>query len=94
MWARPLSLEDWSRRTLCFEVTNKFKDLSPPQRLVALGLAAVSLGVVTAAERDLQRRPAGQVRGDKWLWRLVCLNALGALAYFRWGRRQTAPSSL
>jgi hypothetical protein len=35
----------------------KFKDLSPPQRLLAMVLAAVSLGLVTAAERDLQHRP-------------------------------------
>jgi hypothetical protein len=27
------------------------------------------------------------VRGSKPLWRLVSLNALGALAYFRWGRQ-------
>jgi hypothetical protein len=68
----------------------KFRDLSPPQRLVAVVVAAVSLGLVTAAERDLQRRPAGEVHGKKWLWRVACLNALGAVAYFRWGQRRSA----
>ncbi len=50
-----------------------------------IGLAA-SLAVVVAAERDLHRRPAAEVRGSKLAWRLVCLNALGALAYFKSGR--------
>ena len=50
-------------------------------------MLVVSLGLVTAAERDIQRRPADQVRGSRLLWRLICLNALGAVGYLRWGRR-------
>jgi hypothetical protein len=53
-------------------------------------VVVVSLGLVTAAERDIQRRPAEQVRGSKTLWRLICLNGLGAASYLRWGRRATA----
>ena len=64
-----------------------FKELSPAQQVLALVSIAVSLVLVTAAERDLQQRPAKEIRGDKRLWRLVCLNALGALGYFAWGRR-------
>ena len=67
-------------------MTKSFKDLSPAHRVLASVLIAISLGLVAAAERDLQRRPAAQVRGSKPLWRLVCLNALGAVAYLRWGR--------
>jgi hypothetical protein len=67
-------------------VTKSLKDLSPGHRVLASVLIAISLVLVAAAERDLQRRPAAQVRGSKPLWRLVCLNALGALGYFRWGR--------
>ena len=63
-----------------------FKDRSPAEQVTALLLMAVSLGLVTFAERDLQRRPAEQVRGSKLLWRLLSLNALGALGYLRWGR--------
>jgi hypothetical protein len=66
-----------------------FSDLPPGRRALALVLTAVSLGLVVAAERDLQRRPQDEVRGSKLLWRLVCLNALGAAAYFRWGRLPT-----
>jgi hypothetical protein len=69
-------------------VTKSFTDLSPGHRVLASVLIAVSLGLVAAAERDLQRRPATQVRGSKNLWRLVCLNALGAATYLRWGRRE------
>lgn len=61
----------------------KLKSLPPP----VLALIAACLALVAAAELDLQRRPADQVRGPKALWRVACLNALGGAAYFRWGRR-------
>jgi hypothetical protein len=52
-------------------------------------LAAVQLGLLIAAERDIQRRPAPLVRGSKTRWRLVCLiNFLGPLSYFTFGRRR------
>lgn len=59
----------------------------PPlhRRRVAV-LIAASVGLVAAAERDIHRRPADEVRGSKLLWRLLSLNALGAASYFRWGR--------
>jgi hypothetical protein len=66
----------------------QFRERSRAEQLtiVAVSLAAVSL--VAAAERDLQRRPVAEVRGSKTLWRLLCLNAVGALGYFCWGRRR------
>jgi hypothetical protein len=70
----------------------KLKERSRPERLGVLALTLGAASVVASAERDLQRRPAEQVRGSKTLWRLLCLNALGAAVYFRWGRR-TARSS-
>ena len=51
------------------------------------GLIVAALLLVGAAERDLQHRPVDQVRGGKLLWRLLCLNAVGAAGYLRWGRR-------
>jgi hypothetical protein len=65
----------------------KFKDLPPRQRLIASGVMLLSLSLVIAAERDLSHRQPADLRGNKLVWRLVCLNALGAIAYFRWGRR-------
>jgi hypothetical protein len=67
----------------------QLREYSPAKRVCLLIVTAVSLALVGAAERDLQRRPADQVRGSKPLWRLLCLNALGAVSYLRWGRRTT-----
>ncbi len=66
----------------------RFNEYSPAGQLRISALILFSIGLVAAAERDLQRRSADQVRGSKSLWRLVCLNALGAVGYFRWGRRR------
>jgi hypothetical protein len=52
----------------------------------ATSVIALSLGVVTVAERDLRKRPSSEIRGSKLLWRLISLNAIGALAYLFWGR--------
>ena len=65
----------------------KLSEYSPAKRLWLGIVFAVSLAIVAVGERDIQRRPAEQVRGSKLFWRLVCLNALGTLGYFRWGRR-------
>jgi hypothetical protein len=64
-----------------------FKDMSPLGRISASLLIGVSVVLVIAAQRDIGRRPAAELRGGKPMWRLLCLNALGALSYFRWGRR-------
>jgi hypothetical protein len=65
----------------------KFSELSPAGRVWTVVLILASLVLVGAAERDIQRRQAGEVEGNKLIWRLVSLNALGALSYFAWGRR-------
>jgi hypothetical protein len=64
-----------------------FKELSPAGRISASLAIAVSVLLVIGAQRDIGRRAPAELRGNKWLWRLLCLNALGALSYFRWGRR-------
>ena len=57
--------------------------------LIAAGVAEGVLKV--AALIDLRRRPAGQVRGPKWLWAaaLAVVGSAGALpiSYFVFGRR-------
>jgi hypothetical protein len=65
-----------------------FSEMSPVSRIWASVLLVVSVALVAAAERDIHRRPASELRGSKPVWRLVCLNALGAVSYFRWGRRK------
>jgi len=79
------SLRTWIRNGGARVV--KKKPRSPAQRSLAAVLIGVSLGLVAVAERDLHRRPDRQVRGDKRLWRVVCLNAIGAVGYLLWGRR-------
>ncbi len=65
-----------------------FKDVSARGKVWASLLIGLSLSIVAAAERDIHRRTAAELNGSKVAWRLVCLNAIGALAYFRWGRRR------
>jgi hypothetical protein len=70
--------------------TDQFLErFSPKQRVGIAALAAIELGAKVAAARDIQRRPAEQVRGSKLLWRVALLiNTLGPLSYFLWGRRE------
>ncbi len=58
----------------------------PRRRRIAAAAILGSLAIVLIAERDLARRPEQTIRGPRWLWRIACANALGALAYLRWGR--------
>jgi hypothetical protein len=60
------------------------------RRLIVIGVVVEGL-LKIAALTDLARRPAGQIRGRKWVWAvvLVLANSVGTvpLAYFRFGRR-------
>ncbi len=67
----------------------QLREASPARRVMLLVSLAGALTLIAAAEHDIQHRPADQLRGGKWLWRLLCTNALGALGYFRWARRAT-----
>jgi hypothetical protein len=65
-----------------------FKDLTPEQQGMAVAAVAVAVPLIVASQRDLSHREAAEVRGPKALWRLVCLNGAGAVAYFLAGRRR------
>ncbi len=69
-----------------------FKERFSPRQRAGIGvLAAAELVAKVAAARDIQRRPAEQIRGSKWLWRAALLvNTFGPLSYFLWGRRKPA----
>ena len=70
------------------QLISEFKQLSPARQAAVVAITAWNLWLSAAAEWDIQRRPAAQVRGSKALWRLACLtNTVGPLSYFRWGRR-------
>lgn len=72
------------------KAVDQFQGLPPKQKATTAAAIAISVVVVLAAERDVQKRPGDAIRGPKLLWRLVCLNALGAVLYFRVGRRPSA----
>jgi hypothetical protein len=63
------------------------------RRMMAGAAIGASLVIVADAERDLRQRLDSDVRGDKRIWRLVCLNAIGAAIYLQWGHRSETESS-
>ena len=69
-------------------MTNRrFVDLPWPARVVIIVVGALEVGLLAAAQIDITRRPAAQIRGGKLRWRLVSLiNIIGPIVYFRRGR--------
>jgi hypothetical protein len=60
-----------------------------PNKLVFVVIGVVHLTVMTLTWRDLRSRPAGQVRGNKKIWRAAsALNTTGSVAYWLFGRRR------
>jgi hypothetical protein len=58
-------------------------------RVAVMVAAVLAWAIVTPITwRDLRRRPADQVRGPKWLWRLASANLTGSVAYFLLGRKR------
>lgn len=66
----------------------KWADLSSRQQVLAGAAVAAELTLKIAALVDIQRRPAGQIRGRKSLWRAaMAVNLIGPVCYFAFGRR-------
>ncbi|GAA2944699.1 PLDc N-terminal domain-containing protein [Glutamicibacter sp. BW77] len=66
-----------------------FKELSTGAQIGVIVTAIIELTLTIAALRDLQKRPAEQVKGSKKLWALASLiNIFGPIAYFLFGRRK------
>jgi hypothetical protein len=64
-------------------------ELSDSQRRLLVAAAAAEATLKIAALIDIQRRPAGQIRGPKALWRAAqVVNLLGPLSYFAIGRKR------
>lgn len=63
--------------------------LTPQKARIAAVALAVQLVIAVLTLRDLSRRPADQVRGPKWLWRILgTANTGGSAAYWLVGRRR------
>jgi hypothetical protein len=65
-----------------------WKEMPPLARAGTLVAAVVQLSLLIAAQRDISRRPAEQIRGSKAMWRMVSLiNFVGPGSYFVFGRK-------
>lgn len=65
-----------------------WKEMPPLARAGTLVAAVVQLSLLIAAQRDISRRPAEQIRGSKAMWRMVSLiNFIGPGSYFVFGRK-------
>jgi hypothetical protein len=66
-------------------------ELSPLAKIGTITAAGVHLSLLIAAQRDISRRPAEQIRGSKALWRVATLvNFIGPGSYFTFGVRHNA----
>ncbi len=71
----------------------KWKDLTPGQRILTVVGALIQFTLLVLAQRDLAKRPAEEVKGPKWLWRIVTMiNFLGPISYFAFGTRKAQPA--
>jgi hypothetical protein len=60
-----------------------------PNKYALAAIAAVHVVVVALTWRDISRRPAEQVRGNKKFWRVLsALNTANAAVYWLVGRRR------
>jgi hypothetical protein len=63
-----------------------WKELSPKARVGTIVGATVQLMLLFAAQRDISRRPAVEIRGTKAFWRVATLvNFIGPGTYFTFG---------
>lgn len=72
------------------KVLDFYRRLSPAGRVGAWIAFFVELVLIIAAERDIHRRPAEEIRGPKVLWRAIAMqNVVGPAAYFTLGRKRS-----
>ncbi|MEO5780584.1 MULTISPECIES: hypothetical protein [Arthrobacter] len=70
-------------------VKKSWKELSPKKKLWTAAVGVVQLSLLIAAQWDITRRPAEEIRGSKTLWRLASLvNFVGPGTYFTLGRKR------
>ena len=71
----------------------KWSDLSGAGKAAVVGALATHVFLVGLAHSDLSKRDADEIRGPKWVWRmLTASNATFSGAYFLFARRP-APAS-
>ncbi len=69
----------------------KWSELSPRGKAGIVALMIGHFALVGVAHADLSKRPAEQIHGPKWLWRmLTAANTSFTVAYLVWGRHKKA----
>jgi hypothetical protein len=72
------------------ELVKLYDRLSPAAQRALWAFVALELVLIAVAERDIQRRPATNIRGPKLLWRVLATqNVVGPAAYFSLGRKRS-----
>ena len=62
------------------------------QKAGALTLISVQISLLASALVDIRRRPAAEIRGNKWIWTGVSfINFVGPISYFLFGRKAETP---
>ena len=83
-----------SKRSKKHDRKKSWAELSPTAKFGTLTVAGVQMSLLIAAQRDISRRPAEQIRGSKALWRVATLvNFIGPGSYFTFGIRRHPPVS-
>src|SRR5690606_7606095 len=84
----PLTCRTADAGTLPAMAQKKWSDLSTPAKVAVVVGSLVELALTAVAMRDLSKRSADEVRGPKWIWRLVSLvQPVGPILYLVLGRR-------
>jgi hypothetical protein len=66
----------------------KWSELSTGAKALVVLVGVMELALTTVALKDLRSRTGDDVRGPKWLWRLVAfVQPVGPAAYLLLGRR-------
>jgi len=70
----------------------RWSDLSERNRRLLIAAAVADGALRVAALIDIKRRPASQIRGQKWVWAaaVAIISSAGVLpiSYFAFGRRR------
>lgn len=67
----------------------RWSERSPRQKAAVIVPAIAHFALVGVAHADLSKRPAEQIRGPKWMWRLLTpANTSFTVAYLLWGRHK------
>ena len=70
----------------------QWKEMAPWQKAGALTLISVQISLLASALVDIRRRPAAEIRGNKWIWTGVSfINFVGPISYFLFGRKAETP---